>query len=134
MLSFQVKLPRGDKLFNEKWWPAARQEWLPALLADNRKFWIAQTSPYGIPWKPLTRRYRIWKTAHFGNSPILRLSGAMQDQAELKVWGDKIFVKAASYGFYHQYGTSKMASRPWMGVPDVSMQRLPSISWKHILK
>lgn len=134
MISFEIKALKGKKFFNERWWPGARTEWLPALLADNREFWVAQTSPYGIPWKPLTRKYQTWKSARFGGLPILRLSGKMQDTAEIKIFGNRIFVKAARYGIYHQYGTNKMASRPWMGVPDLSLQRLPSISWKHILK
>lgn len=134
MFTFQAKLQKSKKLFNEKWWAPTREEWLPALLADNRKYWTAQTSPYGIPWKPLTKKYQAWKSARYGGQPILRATGAMQDTAEIKSWGDRIFVRAARYGIYHQYGTNKMASRPWMGVPDLSMQRLPSISWKNILK
>jgi hypothetical protein len=133
MFEFKLKSPKKN-FFNEKWWLPTRSEWLPALLNDNRKFWISQTSPYGIPWKPLTRKYSLWKTEHYGNQPILRATGRMQDTAQIKSWGNRIFVKAAAQGIYHQYGTRKMASRPWMGVPDVSMQRLPGIAWKYILK
>lgn len=134
MITFKTNFLKGKKLFNENWWSGTREQWLPELLADNRKYWVAQTSPYGVPWKPLTRRYQLWKYGHYGSLPILRLSGRMLDTAEIKSWGNRIFVKAASQGIYHQYGTSKMAARPWMGVPDLSMQRLPGLSWKHILK
>lgn len=134
MISFQVNQGKKLKLFNETWWPQTRTEWLPMLLADNRKYWTAQTSPYGIPWKPLTRKYQIWKTAHYGNQPILRATGSMQDSAKIKSWGDRIFVETTKVGRFHQFGTLKMVSRPWMGVPDLSMNRLPEIAWRNILK
>lgn len=57
----------------------------------------------------------------------------MQDEAEINPSGAGFKVKTTSYGRYHQYGTSKMAARPWMGVPDKSLQKLPPIAWKHIL-
>lgn len=134
MITFELKLKGKSKLFNENWWFPTRREWIPMLLTDNKKFWVAQTSPYGIPWKPLTRGYKAWKIAHYGDQPILRASGRMQDTAKIKSWGDRIFVKTNKQGIFHQFGTTKMASRPWMGVPDLSLQRLPALAWKNILK
>lgn len=134
MISFKVKLERGDRLFNLKWWPQTRKEWLPVLLVDNKKYWVAQTSPEGIPWKPLSSKYKKWKSAHYGDQPILRATGNMQDKAEIKSWGNRIFVRSSEVGPYHQFGTSKMTARPWMGVPDTSLIKLSELACKNILK
>lgn len=132
---FKIEFGWGNKkLFNENWWPQTRNEWLPMLLADNKKYWIAQTTPGGLPWKPLTPKYKIWKSKHYGDAPILRLTGKMQDTAEIKSSGNRIFVRSTELGKYHQFGTRKMAARPWMGVPDMSLERLPALAWKHILR
>lgn len=131
---FTVKLNWSGKLFNEKWWPDTKDQWLPMLLADNKKFWTAQTTTGGVPWKPLTPKYKVWKSKHYGDSPILRLTGKMQDTAEITSWEDQIIVRSTTYGRYHQFGTSRMGSRPWMGVPDLSLNRIPALAWKNILK
>lgn len=131
--SFKFNFGKDGKLFRENWWPATREQWLPMLLADNKKYWASQTTTQGVPWKPLTRKYKIWKSANFGDTPILRLTGKMQDTAEIRSWGDRIFVRSSELGPYHQFGTRRMVARPWMGVPDMSLERIPGLAWKHIL-
>lgn len=134
MFTFKFSWGDKEKLFSEKWWSATREEWLPMLLADNKKYWISQTTSQGIPWKPLSPGYKIWKSSRYGDTPMLRLSGKMQDTAEIKSWGDRIYVNSTELGPYHQFGTRRIPARPWMGVPDMSLERLPGLAWKNILK
>jgi hypothetical protein len=57
----------------------------------------------------------------------------MQDAAIITTRGNVFSVRSTYYGGYNQFGTSKMAARPWMGVPDVSLKQIVPISWKNIL-
>jgi hypothetical protein len=57
----------------------------------------------------------------------------MQDAAYIFTKGDVFFAKSTRYGAYNQFGTSRMAARPWMGVPDVSLKQIVPISWRNIL-
>jgi hypothetical protein len=57
----------------------------------------------------------------------------MLDVAFIKTRGDTFLVQSTSYGKYHQFGTSKMEARPWMGVPDISLKHIVPIAWKNIL-
>jgi hypothetical protein len=57
----------------------------------------------------------------------------MQDAAFIYTRGNAFMVKSTYYGAYNQSGTSKMAARPWMGVPDISLKQIVPISWKNIL-
>ena len=133
MLSFKVELKSRGKLFKENWWAPTRREWAPMLLADNQKYWVSETTAGGLPWRRLSPKYQRWKSAHYGDQPILRASGNMLDTATIKSWGDKISVKSSELGPYHQFGTKNMPARPWMGVPDLSLNRLPGLAWKNIL-
>ena len=134
MFEFKLSLNSKGKLLNENWWPSARREWLPMLLVDNKEYWVSETTSSGIPWKKLSPGYKKWKAMRYGDQPILRASGNMLDTATLRSWGDKIIVRSSRLGPYHQFGTTKMSARPWMGVPDTSLNRLPGIAWKHILR
>ena len=136
MIDIKVKTNFGKQLFNLDWWEPTKIEWAPVLLDSNRPFWKNQTEPDGRPWKQLTPRYAAWKKGEFGTLPILRLTGKMQDTARVRVdlKNDKFLVETTAEGTYHQFGTSKMVARPWMHVPDSSLTKLSTISWKHILK
>jgi hypothetical protein len=57
----------------------------------------------------------------------------MQDVAYIYTRGNVFKVKSTPYGKYHQFGTSKMAARPWMGVPDISLKQIVPIAWRNIL-
>lgn len=136
MIELDFKADFGSQLFNLWWWQSAKAEWAPTLIEDNKPHWKNQTEVNGRPWKPLSSKYREWKLKNFGNLPTLRLSGKMLDSAEVITYlrTDKVDIQTTKVGPYHQFGTSRMPSRPWMGIPDKSLNRLSSISWKHILK
>jgi phage gpG-like protein len=57
----------------------------------------------------------------------------MQDNAKIRPKKDGFEVKTEKYGRYHQFGTSKMPARPWVGIPDKSLKQIVPIAWKNIL-
>jgi len=133
MLTFKVA-GNGLKPLNVKWWKPTQKEWTPVLMKDNRPFQRNEKDPTtGKPWARLTPVYAAWKQAHFPGQPILRRTGLMLDSAALFTRGDEFLVKTTSYGPYHQFGTKRMVARPWMGVPDISLQHIVPIAWKNIL-
>ena len=123
MIKFSVENPPQ---FNLNWWEPTQEEWAPILLADQKPFWKDERDPdNGRPWqarKPPT-----------GSWPILRKTGVMQDTAEIVPWQRGYMVNTTFYGPFHQFGTSRMVARPWMGIPETSLQKLSGIAWKHIL-
>jgi phage gpG-like protein len=126
----------GDGLIpmNLRWWKPTKEEWVPVLLDDHPQFWKRQVDPtYQQPWARLTPRYAAWKGERYPGNPILRATGLMQDLAFIYTRGNQFIVKSTHYGAYNQFGTSKMAARPWMGVPDISLKQIVPISWKNIL-
>jgi len=119
---------------NLNWWRPTREEWVPVLLDDHPQFWKQQVDPtYKRPWAQLTPRYAEWKSQHYPGQPTLRATGLMQDIAHITVRGNVFSVVSTRYGKYQQFGTSKMAARPWMGVPDISLKQIVPIAWKNIL-
>jgi len=120
--------------FNLRWWKPTKEEWAPVLLDDNVPFWRQQVDPtYGTPWAALSPSYAKWKQAHYPGQPILRASGLMQDVAFISPHRKKFLVKSTKYGAAHQFGTKKMPARPWMGVPDISLEHIVPIAWRNIL-
>ena len=133
MFSFKVS-GNGLKPFNLNWWKPTQKEWAPVLLKDQTPFWRSQSDPStGKPWVSLTPKYALEKLKRYPGQLILRATGAMQDGAEITPKGEGFEVKSAFYGRYHQWGTSKMTARPWVGVPDTSLKHIVPIAWKHIL-
>jgi phage gpG-like protein len=125
---------KGLTPLNTKWWKPTKEEWVPVLLDAHPQFWRKQVDPtYQRPWARLTPRYAIWKSQNYPDQPILRATGLMQDVAYIYTQGNVFKVKTTPYGKYHQYGTSKMAARPWMGVPDISLKQIVPIAWRNIL-
>jgi hypothetical protein len=133
MITFQVK-KGGFTQFNLNWWKPTQKEWAPVLLKDHAVPWRQESDPTtGRPWVSLTPKYAIAKLRRYPGQPILRATGKMQDQAEILPKGEGFEVKAAPYGVYHQFGTSRMAARPWVGIPDNSLKQIVPIAWKNIL-
>lgn len=124
----------GIQPFNLKWWKPTQVEWAPVLLKDHQAPWRQESDPTtGRPWVPLSRKYAQRKQKQWPGAPILRASGVMQDTAVIQPWRDGFQVKSAYYGAYNQFGTSKMPARPWMGIPDKSLEQIVPIAWKNIL-
>ena len=135
MIRFRVdNKGKGLTPMNLNWWKPTKEEWVPVLLDDHPQFWKRQVDPtYQRPWQRLTPRYADLKAKKYGNQPILRATGLMEDIAYIYTRGNRFLVRSTDYGAYQQFGTSKMPARPWMGVPDISLKQIVPISWKHIL-
>jgi hypothetical protein len=135
MLRFKVNNQgKGLTPMNLNWWKPTQREWVPVLMDDHPQFWKQQVDPtYKRPWAALTPRYAAWKGENFPGEPILRRTGLMQDASYIYTKGNVFLVKSTYYGAYNQYGTSIMAARPWVGVPDISLVQIVPISWKNIL-
>jgi hypothetical protein len=133
MIEFRIK-GRGFKPVNERWWPKTQKQWATKLLQANQKFWPQERNPNtGRPWKNLSPKYKIWKDKTQPGQPILRYTGKMQDTAKIQPKGKGFEVKTTPYGKYQQFGTNRMVARPWMGIPDTSMEALTVLAWKNIL-
>lgn len=133
MIRFRFK---GDGMtpLSLNWWRPTQREWTPVLLDTHPAFWRRQVDPTtGRPWARLNSRYAMRKSQRFPGEPILRATGAMQDASYIYTKGDQFLVKTTPYGAFHQFGTSRMSERPWMGVPDNSLEKLVPIAWKNIL-
>ena len=128
MISITLEDKNSLNIFNKGWWGPTKQEWAPILLEENKPFWQLQTDTYGRPWQRLNP-----KTPDEDNK-ILRETGLMFDTAVVRAWGNKFIVGTTRYGVDHQFGTKKIPARPWMGVPDLAIDKLSPIAWKHILK
>jgi hypothetical protein len=132
MIEFQVK-GRGFQPVNERWWPTTQKQWATKLLQANKKFWPKERDPQtGRPWKALSPKYEAWKRKARPGQPTLRFSGEMQDSAKIVPKGTGLEVLTTRYGKYQQFGTSRLVARPWVGVPDNSMEELTALAWKNI--
>ena len=124
----------GLKPLNLNWWKPTQKQWAPVLLEDQKVPWAQETDPTtGRPWARLSPNYAAYKQKRYPGQPILRATGEMQDNAKIFPWQTGFKVKARFYGIYHQFGTSKMPARPWMGIPDDSLEQIVPIAWKNIL-
>jgi phage gpG-like protein len=133
MISFKIK-GNGLTPMNTRWWNPTKKEWAPVLANDQKPFWPKQSDPTtGRPWAALTPRYNSYKAQKYPGQPILRATGSMQDTMEIRVRGNVFSVWGVPYGKYHQFGTKRMVARPWVGVPDSSLEHIVPIAWKNIL-
>jgi hypothetical protein len=124
----------GLRLLNLRWYPPTQKEWAPILLKDQKVPWQQQSDPTtGRPWARLSPNYARKKAKKYPGQPILRATGTMQDGAKITPWQTGFNVLATFYGAYHQFGTSKMPARPWVGIPDKSLIQICPIAWKNIL-
>jgi hypothetical protein len=134
MISFSLRAPT----FNLKWWEESKHELSQILDEENRQSWTEETDPQtNRKWTPLSTKYRSWKEKAYPNSSMLRLSGQMQDGTRIRPLNGRGLFSAkmgASYGAYHMSGTSRMPSRPWLGVPISSIPKMEAVIAKTINK
>jgi phage gpG-like protein len=128
MIKVRLEERGSMRPFKKGWWNPTKQEWAPILLEENKPFWPSQISPEGRPWESLKPETKD------SDNRILHETGRMFLSASVRAWGNKFIVDTTPYGVVHQLGNKKTPARPWMGVPDAALDKLPSIAWKHILK
>jgi phage gpG-like protein len=130
MITFDVRrLPT----INLNWWAPTQRQWAPVLLEMQKPFWREEREPtLGTPWARLSPGYEKWKNKAYPGQPILRATGKMQDTARIRPYQQGFRVNTTPYGGYHQFGTSKMPARPWMGIPPAALGRLADIAFRNI--
>ena len=133
MFKFDLKGIKGD-LFNEDWWEDSQPKVARMLRQEHNDYWAREQDPWdGSKWKDLKPKYREQKALKFGQQPILRASGKMQDQMKIKANSDGTFnVQTTKYGAAHQYGTSKLPQRTWVGIPETAVPKIEEIALKHL--
>ena len=85
-----------------------------ATLKDSTRDRLAtgKTAPDGTPWARLAP-----KTLQRKGGDILIDTGQLHQSIAYDVAGDTLFVGTSkAYGAYHQFGTSKMPARPFLGL------------------
>lgn len=125
MISVKFKVPE----VNDRWWESSRNEIARVLQRENEASWKAEEDPNtGAKWAPRKQPTGTW--------PILNRTGRMQERTKIKpAGGVGLFsARTVSYGPFHQYGTSRMTARPWLGVPDRTLDPIAGIIAKNILK
>lgn len=135
-MSIKISLAETSSMkpFRPVWWPSAKIEWAPILLQENKKYWGAQTTADGRPWDPIITFEDIRKDQTGITDRIAKDTAEVFRTAVVRPWGNKFIVETTPWGIILQKGTKKINPRPWMGVPDSSLQALTDIAWKHILK
>ena len=130
MIEFKVnRMPT----INLNWWPKTQKEWAPILLEEQKPFWADEKNPTsGAPWKSLSPGYAAYKDKRYPGQPILRATGKMEDTAKIVPYQTGFAAKVQYYGLFHQYGTSKMPARPWLGIPPKALAALGAIAFKNI--
>ena len=133
MIRFKVQ-GNGLTPMNLNWWRPTKEEWVPVLLDDHPSFWKKEVDPTTErPWARLNPGYAAWKNKRYPGQPILRATGTMLDSAYIFTQGNKFLVRSTDYGPDNQFGIGRQPARPWMGVPDKSLEQIVPISWKNIL-
>ena len=123
-LKMRITVPK----VNLNWWASSKHELTNIVVDHNKKSWGKQRDPVTMsPWAP--------RKAPTGSWPILRRTGLMQDTAKFRpvetmVWS----VRTTDYGPFHQYGTSKMSQRRWLGIGGTVLDPMAKVIGSHIFK
>jgi phage gpG-like protein len=99
-------------------------------------------SRLGFSWRPLSPQYARWKAIHYPGNPILVASGHLRMAATIPnmpgnyiYWGANTMLYGidrtkfkGSYPIFHQYGTTKMPERPFIGLANEDLEALIKIT------
>lgn len=90
------------------------------FLNRTRARFMAQVDPDGDPWTPLSPKYAKRKLAKWGAGGILFASGSMFHSIQAFESGpnERSIATDDPKAHFHQYGTSKMPRRVFLGFGD----------------
>ena len=115
---------------NVNWWKSSKKELLEMVKTHHTESWSEQKDPVTQkPWAP--------RKAPTGSWPILRKTGKMLNSTSFKSDNRPMLFKAVtntSYGKFHQYGTSKMPQRRWLGLGSNFNKKFAAVVRKHLFK
>lgn len=125
MLKMSLTTPKP----NLNWWKSSKNELSKVVEDYNRQMWRQQLDPVtSKPWAP--------RKPPTGSWPILRKTGKMQDTAKFRTTAEPMIflARVTDYGPFHQYGTSKMPQRRWLGIGDRVINPMEKAIAPHIFK
>ena len=124
-MKFKLTVPK----VNENWWRSSKNELQKVVEEYNKDSWSSGQDPVTKKaWEPRKQPTGSW--------PILKKSGKMFGSTKFKSAGVMLFSARtrADYGKFHQYGTSKMPKRRWLGIGGELTPRMEKIIGKHVFK
>lgn len=84
-------------------------------------------------WKRLSADYSLWKRRHYGNLPILVLTGKMRSGFNYTLGAKTLRIRnLKTYWVYHQFGTRNMPARSLVNLTKVDYQRLNLIIMSYL--
>lgn len=125
MFKMTLTLPK----VNEDWWKTSKTELTKIVEEYNRQSWQQEKDPVTeTRWNP--------RKSSAGSWPILRKTGTMQDTTKFKSAGVMEFSAKTSvnYGGFHQFGTSRMPRRRWLGIGDSVIKPMTEVIGKNLFK
>lgn len=111
---------------------------VPARAADGvAKYWLnslkrrfnAMESPEGVPWEPLSEKYKATKPAAVRDK-ILVLSGRLKGSFTYAVSQQRIaFMTTVPYAATHQFGSAKknIPARPFLGFSKTNLREIEKV-------
>lgn len=127
-MSFKLTLTMPK--VQENWWKPSKNELEEIVQKKNKESWAAEQDPVtNAKWAP--------RKPPTGSWPILNKTGKMQGSTRIKAAGGIMQFVArtgVNYGKYHQYGTSKMVRRRWLGIGRGMSDEMASVIAKNIFK
>ncbi len=114
---------------NMKWYQSSKSELTKIVQEYNKESWADANDPVtGTPWAPRKQPTGAW--------PLLKKTGKMFGTTKISSGKDPFSFKARTtdYGKFHQYGTSKMPQRRWLGIGGKLTPRLSAVIAKNIFK
>lgn len=122
------------------------EKWLAVIPGFIKKNFDSYGSRLGFSWRPLSPNYAKWKAIHYPGNPILVASGHMRMAATIPhmpgnwiswlgnvmLYGVDTSKFRATYPSFHQYGTTKMPERPYMGLATEDLEELTRIAAEHM--
>ena len=135
MIKFEMK-GLDKPLFNKDWWKDSQPKVAKMLEKEQKDYWDREQNPWdGSKWKELKPQYKQKKELKYGNQPILRATGRMQDDMKIRAKPDGTFnVQTTTYGAAHQFGTPKLPQRTWVGIPEGAEPKIGDIVLRHLFK
>lgn len=106
------------------------------LMRSIRERAAREVDPQGVPWTPLSPRYKRFKDAKRPGKKKLTFDNHMLfDQFSYQVQSRQLLVgTAAKYGATHQFGRGKIPARPYLGISTEDETELVAILGDHLAR
>lgn len=113
----------------ENWWKKSRKELTDIVTEYNKENWANATDPVdNSRWKPRKPPTGTW--------PLLNKTGRMFGSTVIVTRATEPMIFTAKigvdYGGFHQYGTSRMPRRRWLGIGPSIADRMAAVIGKNI--